>query len=133
MRTMSDEELRQIRGSQDRHGLSGADGLAEPVDDDREQLAEVPVYHDGVSKEEALKRSRAMLASVRVPDPDRIMGSYPHQISGGQQQRVVIAMALLSNPKLLLARRADDGARRDGRSGHRRADQGDRRRSSAPP
>ena len=53
-------------------------------------------------KDEALKRSRAMLASVRVPDPDRIMNSYPHQISGGQQQRVVIAMALLSNPKLLL-------------------------------
>jgi peptide/nickel transport system ATP-binding protein len=67
-----------------------------------EQLAEVPVFHEGVSKAEALQRARKMLASVRVPDPDRILGSYPHQISGGQQQRVVIAMALLSNPKLLL-------------------------------
>src|SRR5690606_18845469 len=47
-------------------------------------------------------KSAAMLASVRLPDPRRIMDSYPHQISGGQQQRVVIAMALLSNPRLLL-------------------------------
>jgi len=43
-----------------------------------------------------------MLAAVRLPDPQRIMDSYPHQISGGQQQRVVIAMALLSKPALLL-------------------------------
>ena len=43
-----------------------------------------------------------MLGNVRLPDPKRIMESYPHQISGGQQQRVVIAMALLSNPALLL-------------------------------
>jgi peptide/nickel transport system ATP-binding protein len=49
-----------------------------------------------------MKRAREMLANVRVPDPDRILAAYPHQISGGQQQRVVIAMALLSNPKLLL-------------------------------
>ncbi len=43
-----------------------------------------------------------MLGNVRLPDPKRIMESFPHQISGGQQQRVVIAMALLSNPALLL-------------------------------
>ena len=43
-----------------------------------------------------------MLAAVKLPDPQRIMNSYPHQISGGQQQRVVIAMALLSNPALLI-------------------------------
>ena len=43
-----------------------------------------------------------MLAAVKLPDPQRIMESYPHQISGGQQQRVVIAMALLSNPALLI-------------------------------
>ena len=43
-----------------------------------------------------------MLDAVSVADPNRIMNSYPHQLSGGQQQRVVIAMALLSNPQLLL-------------------------------
>ncbi|HMA16345.1 MAG: ABC transporter ATP-binding protein, partial [Bacteroidota bacterium] len=43
-----------------------------------------------------------ILADVNLPDPERIMAVYPHQISGGQQQRVVIAMALLSNPSLLL-------------------------------
>ena len=48
------------------------------------------------------KRSIEMLDAVRLPDPQRIMNSYPHQLSGGQQQRVVIAMALLSNPALLL-------------------------------
>ena len=39
---------------------------------------------------------------MKLPDPHRVMGAYPHEISGGQQQRVVIAMALLSNPTLLL-------------------------------
>src|SRR5438132_2093172 len=67
-----------------------------------EQLAEVPLYHEGVSQREALARAETMLSQVRLPDPRRIMNSYPHQISGGQQQRVVIAMALLSKPKLLL-------------------------------
>jgi peptide/nickel transport system ATP-binding protein len=43
-----------------------------------------------------------MLTDVKLPDPERIMESYPHQLSGGQQQRVVIAMGLLSNPSLLL-------------------------------
>jgi peptide/nickel transport system ATP-binding protein len=43
-----------------------------------------------------------MLADVKLPDPERVMNGYPHQISGGQQQRVVIAMALLSKPSLLL-------------------------------
>ncbi|MGI9416188.1 MAG: ABC transporter ATP-binding protein, partial [Hyphomicrobiales bacterium] len=67
-----------------------------------EQLAEVPLYHEDVTREEAFDRAEQMLANVRLPDPARIMGAYPHQISGGQQQRVVIAMALLSNPALLL-------------------------------
>ena len=102
MRTMSEEELRQIRGSKIAMVYQEPMASLNPSMTIGEQLAEVPVYHDGVGKAEAMERARKMLASVRVPDPERIMGSYPHQISGGQQQRVVIAMALLSNPKLLL-------------------------------
>jgi peptide/nickel transport system ATP-binding protein len=67
-----------------------------------EQLMEVPIYHDGVRRLEASSRARAMLERVHLSDGERIMRSYPHQISGGQQQRIVIAMALLSNPQLLL-------------------------------
>jgi peptide/nickel transport system ATP-binding protein len=66
------------------------------------QLMEVPLIHDKVSKEEAWNRALEMVTAVRLPDPERIMKSYPHQLSGGQQQRIVIAMALLSKPALLL-------------------------------
>ncbi len=66
------------------------------------QLKEVPMTHEDVSDTEAHDRAVRVLADVRLPDPDRVMAAYPHQISGGQQQRVVIAMALLSNPSLLL-------------------------------
>src|SRR5580700_5983724 len=102
MRTMSPEELRRIRGSKIAMVYQEPMASLNPSMKLGEQLAEVPIYHEGVAREEAIERSRKMLAAVRLPDPQRIMNSYPHQISGGQQQRVVIAMALLSNPKLLL-------------------------------
>jgi len=66
------------------------------------QLMEVPLCHESITEKEAYDRAIQMLADVKLPDPERVMDSYPHQISGGQQQRVVIAMALLSNPSLLL-------------------------------
>ena len=102
MRTMSEEELRQIRGSAISMVYQEPMASLNPSMLIGDQLAEVPIYHDGLSDQEARAKARDMLESVRLPDPDRIMNSYPHQISGGQQQRVVIAMALLSNPKLLL-------------------------------
>lgn len=102
MRTMSEEELRRMRGSQIAMVYQEPMASLNPAMKIGEQLAEVPIYHEGVSKEDAYERASRMLANVNLPDPARIMGSYPHQISGGQQQRVVIAMALLSNPRLLL-------------------------------
>src|SRR5215470_894879 len=93
MRTMSEEELRAIRGSKIAMVYQEPMASLNPSMRIGEQLSEVPIYHEGVSREEALRRSLEMLANVRLPDPQRIMSSYPHQISGGQQQRVVIAMA----------------------------------------
>ncbi|TDI58410.1 MAG: ABC transporter ATP-binding protein [Alphaproteobacteria bacterium] len=102
MRTMSEEELRDLRGSTIAMVYQEPMASLNPAMRIGDQLAEVPVFHDGVSREEAMERARKIVASVRLPEPERILNSYPHQISGGQQQRVVIAMALLSNPKLLL-------------------------------
>ncbi|MEP6642187.1 MAG: ABC transporter ATP-binding protein [Gaiellales bacterium] len=56
----------------------------------------------GVNKSEALERSEAMLTKVRISDPGGVMRRYPHQLSGGMLQRVVIAMALASEPSLLV-------------------------------
>ncbi|MDH3194726.1 MAG: ABC transporter ATP-binding protein [Hyphomicrobiales bacterium] len=102
MRTMSEEELRNLRGSQIAMVYQEPMASLNPAMRIGDQLAEVPIYHEGASPEEAMERAREIIASVRLPEPERILNSYPHQISGGQQQRVVIAMALLSNPRLLL-------------------------------
>lgn len=102
MRTMSGEELRNLRGSKIAMVYQEPMASLNPAMKIGEQLAEVPIYHDGASKADAHTLAAEMLSNVNLPDPRRIMESYPHQISGGQQQRVVIAMALLSNPRLLL-------------------------------
>ncbi|HKQ94955.1 MAG TPA: ABC transporter ATP-binding protein [Aestuariivirgaceae bacterium] len=100
--TLSDEELRSIRGSQIAMVYQEPMASLNPSMRAGDQLNEVLMIHQGVSERDAHARSVELLARVRLPDPERIMAAYPHQLSGGQQQRVLIAMALLSNPKLLL-------------------------------
>ena len=103
MTKMSEQELRQLRGSQIAMVYQEPMASLNPSMKIAQQLMEVPLFHeDGCSEKQAYDRALEMLGNVRLPDPRRIMESYPHQISGGQQQRVVIAMALLSNPALLL-------------------------------
>jgi peptide/nickel transport system ATP-binding protein len=99
---LSKEELRAIRGSQIAMVYQEPMASLNPSMTVGEQLNEVLTIHKGASEAAARGRSMELLATVRLPDPERIMKAYPHQLSGGQQQRVLIAMALLSNPKLLL-------------------------------
>jgi peptide/nickel transport system ATP-binding protein len=100
--TMPEFGLRKIRGREIAMVYQEPSSSLNPSMKIGQQLAEPLVLLDGLSWEAARTQSRDMLEAVRLPDPDRLMESYPHQISGGQQQRVVIAMALLSKPALLL-------------------------------
>ncbi|KKJ76679.1 oligopeptide transporter ATP-binding component [Kiloniella litopenaei] len=68
-----------------------------------EQMAEVLIHHQGISKAEAFNQSVAMLDAVKIPDAKRRARLYPHEFSGGMRQRVMIAMSLLCRPKLLIA------------------------------
>ena len=99
---MSDEELRDIRGNEIAMIYQEPMASLNPAMKVGRQLMEVPMIHEGVSEEDAYKRALEVVTDVKLPDPERILKSYPHQLSGGQQQRIVIAMALMSKPALLI-------------------------------
>ncbi|MEZ5779712.1 MAG: ABC transporter ATP-binding protein [Paracoccaceae bacterium] len=100
--TMSEQELRDIRGSEIAMIYQEPMASLNPAMKVGQQLMEVPMIHEGVPKADAYQRALEVVRDVRLPDPERILKSYPHQLSGGQQQRIVIAMALMSKPALLI-------------------------------
>jgi peptide/nickel transport system ATP-binding protein len=67
------------------------------------QVAEVLQRHRGMDKKESYDEARDLLDAVGIPDPDRRLKEYPHQISGGMRQRALIAIALACRPRLLIA------------------------------
>ena len=98
----SQNELRRLRGDQIAMVYQDPMQALNPSLTISDQLNEVLTVHRNISEAEAWKKSEAMLERVYMPDCSNVMTRYPHQISGGQQQRVVIAMALLTNPALLI-------------------------------
>ncbi len=96
------DDLRRIRGNEIAMVYQDPTQALNPALKLGRQLAEVLTTHQDISFEGAWQQSIKMLEQVRIPDPDQVMHRYPHQVSGGQKQRVVIAMALLTNPSLLI-------------------------------
>jgi peptide/nickel transport system ATP-binding protein len=100
---LSDEEMRKLRGNEIAMIFQEPMTSLNPVKQCGEQVAEAIILHEKISKKAARKRTIELFEEVKLPRPEAIYNSYPHQISGGQKQRVMIAMALSCEPTLLIA------------------------------
>ncbi|QWU16518.1 oligopeptide/dipeptide ABC transporter, ATP-binding protein, C-terminal domain-containing protein [Paenibacillus sophorae] len=99
----SRREMRGIRGNRIAMIFQEPMTSLNPVFKIGKQISEAARYHLKIGKKEAWKRSVEMLTKVGIPRPEKIADQYPHQLSGGMRQRVMIAMAMICNPKLLIA------------------------------
>ena len=100
---LPDVEMRKIRGKDISMIFQEPMTSLNPVLSVGRQIGETLRLHEGLSAQEAEKRSIAMLNLVGIPEAARRVKEYPHQLSGGMRQRVMIAMALACNPQLLIA------------------------------
>ena len=101
--TISDKEFQQIRGNKIAMIFQEPMSSLNPTLTCGSQVAEVLKQHTGLNKKEIYQEVISLFQKVKLPLPDRIFNSYPHQISGGQKQRVMIAIAIACKPDLLIA------------------------------
>ncbi len=97
------DEIRNIRGGEIAMVFQEPMSSLSPVHTIGSQIMEAILLHQHVSKEEARQKALLVLNQVGMPQPNRIIDRYPHQLSGGMRQRAMIAMALSCHPDLLIA------------------------------
>lgn len=99
----SERKLQKIRGKEISMVFQDSLSALNPVYTIGSKLVETIRLHQSMAKEEARNRALELLKAVGINEPENCMRCYPHQLSGGMRQRVLIAMAVSSNPKLLIA------------------------------
>ena len=103
LRTLSAREMRQVRGRRVSMILQDPRYSLNPVMRVGDQIAEAYLVHHKASRAQARDKTLAMLEAVKIRNPARVYGLYPHEVSGGMGQRVMIAMMLIPEPEFLIA------------------------------
>ena len=101
--TLPEREMRAVRGREIGMIFQEPMTSLNPVHTIGDQIAEVVIRHEGVTRAKGWERAVEMLALVGIPEPKKRASNYPHQMSGGMRQRAMIAMALSCRPALLIA------------------------------
>ena len=100
---LPEEEMRKLRGNQISMIFQDPMMTLNPVLTVKTQMVETVQAHENVSKAEAIDIALGKLRKVHIPSPEKRLHQYPHEFSGGMRQRIVVAIALLTNPALIIA------------------------------